>query len=48
MKNKFIWVVFAIALAACTRNDNLKQGIQVTGRITQKGVDLLFHTRPLP
>jgi hypothetical protein len=40
MKNIFIWAVFAIALAACTRNDNLKNGIQVSGRITQKGSGL--------
>ena len=40
MKNIFIWAVFTIAFAACTRNDNLKNGIQVSGRITQKGSGL--------
>lgn len=40
MKNRFIWAILAIALIACTRNDNLKRGIQVTGSITQKGSGL--------
>lgn len=49
MKNKFIWAALAVALFACTRNDNLSPGnIKVSGKITQKGSGLAVPNGAFP